>query len=88
MQRIKGLAPAKYKSEVDATEQRLSQLFDALNNDDVKAEHAVQLTTLAGTIQARDFDQAQSKQATLAKDIGSAPWMVSGAMSLHVRVSN
>lgn len=78
MQRIRRLAPAQYKAQVDDTEKRLNLLFDALNNDDVKAEHAALLRTVAGAIQARSFEQAQATADDLTKQLGTGVlWMVS-----------
>lgn len=77
MQRIKSLAPAKYQKEVEGAEKRLGLLFDGLNNDDIKAEEAAQLKTLASSIQARDFEQAQAIHADLTRQGQTGPWMVS-----------
>ena len=80
MQRIKRLAPAQYKAQVDDTEKRLNLLFDALNNDDVKAEHAALLSSLAGSIQSRSFEQAQAVSDDLTKQLPQGTlWMVSSS---------
>lgn len=85
MQRIKSLAPSKYQKEVEGAEKRLGLLFDGLNNDDIKAEQAVQLKTLASSIQARDFEQAQAIHADLTKQGQTGPWMVSATSRVLLR---
>lgn len=77
MQRIRGLAPANYKAQVDAADKRLNLLFDALNSDDINAEHLVSLKNFASAMKKRDFDQAQSIHVSLMKQMEFAgPWMV------------
>lgn len=78
MQRIKGLAPAKFKQQVDDAEKRLNILFDALNNSELASATVGLLSQLAQAMQARDFDQAQALHTELIKqtDQGGS-WAVS-----------
>ncbi|MBE7180923.1 MAG: hypothetical protein INR71_06895, partial [Terriglobus roseus] len=59
MQRVKGLAPASFKPQVDDTEKRLNLLFDALNEGDVLRPGTVQeLGELADNVMGRDWEGA------------------------------
>lgn len=78
MQRIKSIAPAAHKDRVENIDRRLNQLFDVMNNDDLKAEHVVQLRSLADSVRARDHERAIAVHADLKQQVeGAGPWMVS-----------
>lgn len=80
MQRVKGKAPAQYKTHVADTEKRLNILFDHLNNDDLLKPDTIQsMNELAGHIQSRQYDQAIALFTDLMtnKTDEGSNWMVS-----------
>ncbi|KAI9741327.1 MAG: protein transport protein S31 [Cirrosporium novae-zelandiae] len=59
MQRVKSIAPASYKAQVNDTEKRLNILFDHLNREDLlKPDTVDQMAELAGALQQRDHEAA------------------------------
>lgn len=59
--RIKSVAPAQYKPQVDDMEKRINILFDHLNNDDLLSEETVgQMVEISKSIQAREWDDAMA----------------------------
>ena len=84
MQRVKGRAPANFKTHVDDAEKRLNLLFDNLNDESLPPACVAKLRDLAAAVQTRNFDEAQAVQTELATQMEqSGPWMVSRARTLY-----
>lgn len=79
MQRVQSRAPASFKPQVNDTEKRLGKLFDALNEDALRADTVSQLRELSEMLQNKDFEGAQSRILDVMKEGGGEGqvWMVS-----------
>lgn len=80
MQRVASKAPASFGPQVKDTQKRLNLLFDHLNNEElVKPDTIEQLTLLADSIQAKNYEVAQRIQVDIQRDKTEecGNWMVS-----------
>lgn len=79
--RIKSVAPAQYKPQVDDMEKRINILFDHLNNEDLLSEETVgQMVEISKAIQAKEWDGAMSaftEMQTSKLESEGTHWMVS-----------
>lgn len=79
--RIKSVAPAQYKPQVDDMEKRINILFDHLNNEDLLSEETVgQMVEISKSIQSKEWDNAMSgftEMQTNKLESEGTHWMVS-----------
>lgn len=79
--RIKSVAPAQYKPQVDDMEKRINILFDHLNNEDLLSEETVgQMVEISKAIQSREWDAAMAaftEMQTSKLESEGTHWMVS-----------
>ncbi|QIW97336.1 hypothetical protein AMS68_002854 [Peltaster fructicola] len=78
--RIKSVAPATFKREVDDMEKRINILFDHLNNEDLlKPDTVAQLVEISQAVGAKDWERAQALFTTLLeqkKETEGGNWIV------------
>ena len=79
--RIKSVAPAQYKPQVDDMEKRINILFDHLNNGDLLSEETVgQMVEISRSVQAREWEKAMqgfTEMQTAKMETEGTHWMVS-----------
>lgn len=80
MQRVAAKAPASFAPQVKDTQKRLGLLFDHLNNEElILPDTIVQLTELAGALEAKNYPEAHRLQVEIQRDKTEecGNWMVS-----------
>ena len=79
--RIKSVAPAAFKPQVDDMEKRINILFDHLNNEELLKLDTVQtMVEISRCVQNKDWDRAQAEFTEMQKAKGESEggvWMVS-----------
>lgn len=69
MQRVAAKAPASFAPQVKDTQKRLGLLFDHLNNEElILPDTIVQLTELAGALEAKNYPEAHRLQVEIQRD--------------------
>ena len=79
--RIKAVAPAQFKPQVEDMEKRINILFDHLNNDDLLSEETVgQMVEISRCIQNKEWERAMgsfTEMQTAKLESEGTHWMVS-----------